>query len=118
MGEGRRSTRGRRPWWSTWPGSLGLGLASLAMAGTTSALLVLLALLSDPSGDAVGTDMPGESGPGIGWRVFYVVMALLFLALPVFTAWSARRRLLGFLLWGLIGSLVVLCIGLFLLGIL
>lgn len=112
---GRRP--GLRPWWSTWPGAIGLGVASLLMAGTTSMLLALVAILADPGGGA-GTDMDADSGMGTGVRVTYLLLAVLFLALPVWTCWSARRRLLGFLLWGLIGSLVVLSVGLYLFGIL
>lgn len=113
--KGRRRGN-QRPWWSEWPVALLVGLGSFAMVLTCSLPLVLFSLLA---GDhAAGTDWGEVSEPGAPLRIFYVVLALAFLAVPVFTVWSARRRLLGFLLWALVGSFVIMCFGLGMLGIL
>lgn len=117
-GRSRRSRKLGRRWWATWPGALGLGAISLAMVLATSVPLVLVALLTGPGADSEGTDYGPVSGIGIGWRIAYVVLATAFLAVPVATVWSARRRLLGFLIWALLGSALVLGGGLYLLGFL
>lgn len=117
-GRSRRSGKPGRRWWATWPGALGLGAVSLAMVLATSVPLVLVALLSGPGADTEGTDYGPVPGVGIGWRIAYVVLAAAFLAVPVATVWSARRKLLGFLIWSLLGSALILGGGLFLLGFL
>lgn len=80
--------------------------------------LVLYALLAGPGNEAAGTDLDAAAGPGVGWRVAAMVLAFALLALPAATVWTARRRLLGFLLWALIGSAVVMAFGLGAFGIL
>lgn len=114
----RRPGRSRRRWWSTWPGAIGLGAVSLAMVLTTFLALVLVALLSGPEADTEGTDYGPQPGVGIGWRIAYIVVAVAFLAVPVATVWSARRKLLGFLIWALLGSALILGGGLYLFGVL
>lgn len=84
----------------------------------TCVLPMVLYALVVGNNAAAGTDLDPTSGPGVGARIFYLVLALVFLTLPVATVWSARRRLLGFLLWALIGSFLVMCGGLWILGIL
>ncbi len=117
-GKARRSRGTARRWWATWPGALGLGALSLAMVLTTSVPLLLVALLTGPGADTEGTDYGPVSGIGIGWRIAYVVLAAAFLAVPVATVWSARRKLLGFLIWSLLGSALILGGGLYLFGFL
>ena len=46
-----------------------------------------------------------------------MIVAVAFLAVPAFTVWAARRRLLGFLLLGLVVSSLVLFWGLAMLGV-
>lgn len=115
---GPRTEAQAQAWWSRWPSVVALGVASFVMVATTSLMLVLVALLASPFGETAGTDQGSESGLGIGWRVFYVAAAVVVLALPVATVWSARRGLLGFLLWALVGSAVVGAGGLYFMGIL
>lgn len=110
---GRKET-----WWSQWPVAILVGLGALSMVMTGVLPLLVYALLAGPGNLSAGTDMAPVSGPGIGIRVFHVVLSLVFLAVPGFVIWSARRRLLGFLLLGLIGAFLVMCWGLAMLGIL
>lgn len=108
----------RRTWWSQWPVAILVGLGALSMVMTGVLPLLVFALLAGPGNLAAGTDLAPETGPGIGIRVTYVVLSALFLAIPVFVVWSARRRLLGFLLLGLIAAALVMGWGLAMLGIL
>lgn len=111
--------RGRREvWWSQWPVAILVGLGSLSMVLTGVAPLLVFALLAGPGNLSAGTDLAPESGPGIGIRILYVGLSVVFLVIPGFVIWSARRRLLGFLLLGLIGAFLVMCWGLAMLGIL
>lgn len=80
--------------------------------------LALYALLAGPDNGAAGTDLDPAVGPGAASRVTAMVVAVAVLALPVATVWTARRRLLGFLLWALIGSAAVMAFGLGVFGIL
>lgn len=108
----------KEKWWSQWPVAILVGLGALSMVMTGVLPLLLYALLAGPGNLSAGTDLAPESGPGIGIRILYVALSLVFLAVPGFVIWSARRRLLGFLLLGLIAAFLVMCWGLAMLGIL
>lgn len=112
------SRGGSRPWWSTWPLVLLLGLISLMMVSYTSMLLVLHALLSTPQVDTSGTDFTIPGGLSMGRRILDLILAVVFFVFPIATMWCARKRLLGFLLWAIIANVVVFCVGLAVAGIL
>lgn len=113
MGRGRKEA-----WWQQWPVAILVGLGALSMVMTGSLPLLVYALLAGPGNVSSGTDLAPESGPGIGIRILYIGLSLVFLAVPAFVVWSARRRLLGFLLLGLIAAFLIMCWGLVMLGIL
>ncbi|TRY18147.1 hypothetical protein FOJ82_08825 [Tessaracoccus rhinocerotis] len=109
---------GRETWWSQWPVAILVGLGALSMVLTGVLPLLVFALLAGPGNLSSGTDLAPEAGPGIGIRIAYVALGIALLAIPAFVVWSARRRLLGFLLLGLIAAVLVMCWGLAMLGIL
>lgn len=110
--------QGREVWWSSWPVVILVGLGALSMVTTGVLPLLVYALLAGPGNLSSGTDLAPEAGPGIGIRILYAGIGVALLAIPGFVIWSARRRLLGFLLLGLIAAFVVMCWGLAVLGIL
>lgn len=107
----------RRPWWSEWPAALLLGLGTFSMVLTGIIPLLVFALLAGPDNQPAGTDVEFAPGPGVGVRILYVLLGLAFLAVPAFTVWAARRRLLGFLLLGLVAGSLVFFWGLAMLGV-
>ncbi|MEZ5084688.1 MAG: hypothetical protein R2722_00035 [Tessaracoccus sp.] len=106
----------RRPWWSTWPGALGCGIASLLLSGLgTLGLLIYVTLPVDNVG---GTDfLPGE-GPSLVSTIAAWVGLVALVALPVLTTVWARRVWLGYMLLGLVLSTVGGMAGLVWVGIL
>lgn len=108
------SRNGRR-WWTSWPGALALGSASLLAVAPGVLALAGTALL--PAADTVGVDTVSR-GPGTGVRWLAAGIAVGALALPIFTVRWARRRWDGYVLLGLGLSLLVGAVGLGMVGIL
>ncbi len=106
----------RRPWWATWPGALGCGVASLVLGGAgTISLLVYVAL---PVDNIAGTDIVTDTAPSTVSMVVALIGAVVLLALPVLTTVWARRIWLGYMLLGLTLSAVGGIAGLVWMGIL
>lgn len=105
------------PWWSSWPGALGLGVASLALVGVPAVLLTVYATL--PAVALQGTDRPiADAGPPLALRILALVAAAMILCLPGFTVRWSRKRWAGWMLLGMIASGVTFIGSLFALGIL
>lgn len=105
------------PWWSTWPGALGLGVISLllvAFPAWTFAVYatVLSETLPDPDQGII------DVRPPLVLRILALIWVAVILALPVFTVRWARKKWLGWLLVGVGGSVVAFSTVLFALGIL
>lgn len=102
-------------WWSTWPGALGLGLASALMVVAGSFTTIVYVLLT---ADVSGTDKTATStGPNTAVRIVGGVLAIAMWALPVLTVVWARRKWLGYLLLGLALSVGCFVLGLGMMGI-
>ena len=70
-----------------------------------------------PGESVSGTDLPDAQVPGVAWRIAYIVVGLMFLAVPVGVVVFARRRWLGWTLVALAASGLILGAGLWALGI-
>ena len=86
------------------------------LAAVTAVPLLFIAVL--PSADVSGTDLAAMTELGLGRRIVYAVISVVFLAVPVAVATFARRMWLGWLLVALAASAVVFGSALWMLGIL
>ncbi|HMR50374.1 MAG TPA: hypothetical protein PKE40_14130 [Arachnia sp.] len=90
---------GERPWWSTWPGALGAGLATLVLG--SAGWLALLIFVTLPIDNQVGVDRVISSEVPVASVVAAWAALAVLLALPVLTTVWARRIWLGYTLLGL-----------------
>ena len=110
------SRRPRRdPWWSTWPGAVGMALIAFLIAAP--GLLAAQLALALRAEDSAGLDHE-VTGPGLWPRVLALALIVAALAFPILTGRWGRKKWLGYLLLGLALSAVVGVVGLTLLGVL
>lgn len=88
---------------------------SLAMVVVTALPLIATALSAGT--DVAGTDLTASGNVGVAWRIAYVVLALLFAAVPVMVVVVARWKYVGWVLVLLLASAGILGAGLWALGI-
>lgn len=77
----------------------------------------LIATATSSATDVAGTDLTASGGLGTAWRIAYVVLGLLFLAVPIAVVKVARRKWLGWVLIFFLASAVILGAGLWALRI-
>lgn len=105
----------KKIWWSTWPGSLLMGLVALVLA--FAGFATGLAYLIIPPIDSAGIDFEIVAPPA--WlAVVYLAQALAAVVIPGLTFFWARKRWAGYVLLGLGLSMLLGIVGLVQLGVL
>lgn len=105
------------PWWSTWPGALGLGVTSLLLVSAPAVIFALYAtMLTDAVLDVDGLML--DLRPPLVLRILALLWVAVIVTLPVLTLRWARKKWLGWLLVGIGGSAFALITAFFALGIL
>lgn len=105
----------KRIWWATWPGALGMGLISFALAGI-GMLTGAIGLLVPPP-DQTGIDFEVQTQP-LWMTLLWAAQVLAGVTLIVLTVVWARRKWAGYVLLGLGLSAVIGVVGLAQFGIL
>lgn len=101
-----------RPWWAKWPGAIGLAALSLLLVIVPVAVFLFYATLPSTVGE--GTDQGViEVGPPVVLRVIALLWAGIMLCLPVLTLRWCRKMWGGWMLVGILGSIVGFISGLF-----
>lgn len=105
------------PWWTTWPGAVVLALISLTLVIPPAVVFTIYATLPSTAGEGTDTVVTGV-GPSRVLRVMAGLWVVAVLSLPLLTLRWCRKKWAGWMLVGMMASVVAFISALFPLGIL